>query len=132
MALLIYSTRKEGAGERLQRVIELMFPHTVFEIYRSIGKLSKRLRQPVLNSTVVVLLASSREELLDLLSLQDLLWDMKIILILPDSTPDSIAEGHLLRPRFLSDCDSDFVDVAAVLNLIISKLGTDRNGDITT
>jgi len=132
MALLIYSTKKEGAGERLQRVIELMFPHNVFEIYRSIGELSKRLRQPVLNLTIAILLASSREELLDLLSLRELLWDMKIILILPDSTPRTIAEGHLLRPRFFSDCSSDFVDVAAVLNLMISNPGTDKNIDIHT
>jgi hypothetical protein len=82
--------------------------------------------------TVAILLASSKEELLDLLSLRDLLWDIKLILILPDSTPGSIAQGHLLRPRFLSDCGSDFVDVAAVLNLMISNLGTDKNIDIRT
>jgi hypothetical protein len=44
--------------------------------------------------TVAIHLDSSREDLLDLLSLRDILWDMKIILILSDSTPNTIAEGH--------------------------------------
>ncbi len=132
MALLIYSTRTEGAEERLLRVIGLLHPENKFEICRSIGELSKRLRQPSFNPTIAILLASSREDFEDILSIRDLLWDTKIILIVPDTSPDTIAKGHTLRPRFLSDCNSDFLDVTAVLSRMIRNLGHDNNTDTHT
>jgi hypothetical protein len=132
MALLIYSTKTEGAGARLLRVIGLLLPENKYEICRSIGELSKRLRQPVFNPTIAILLVSSREDLQNILSIRDLLWDTKIILIVPDTNPDTVAKGHTLRPRFLCDCNSDFVDVAAVLSLMIKNLGHDYNIDIHT
>ena len=132
MALLIYSAKTEGAGARLLRVIGLLLPENKFEICRSIGGLSKRLRQPVFNPTIAILLVSSREDLQNILSIRDLLWNTKIILIVPDTNPDTVAKGHILRPRFLCDCNSDFVDVAAVLSLMIKNLGHDYNIDIHT
>ena len=79
---------------------------------------------------IAILLASSREELQDILSIRELLEDTKIILIVPDTNPDTVAKGHTLRPRFLSDCNSDFVDVAAVLGQMIRKLGQNNDTDV--
>lgn len=129
--MLIYSTKMEGAGERLLRVMELLPPEYQYEVFRSIDGLSQRLRQAVYNPTIVILLASSREELQDILSIRDLLADTKIILILPDTNPDMVAQGHTLRPRFMSDCNSDFFDIAAVLSQMIRKLGDDKSADIS-
>jgi len=130
MALLIYSTKTEDIGERLLSVIGLLIPENKLEVCRSIGELSQRLRQAVFNPTIAILLASSREELQDILSIKDLLWDIKIILIVPDMNRSTLAKGHTLRPRFVCDCNSDFVDVAAVLSLMIRNLGHDNNIDI--
>jgi hypothetical protein len=129
MALLVYSIKTEGVGERLLKVIGLLIPENKFEICRSIGELSKRLRQPIFNPTIAILLATSRDELQDILSIRDLLGDMKIILIVPDMNSGTVAKGHTLRPRFLCDCNSDFVDVAAVLSLMIRNLSHDNNID---
>jgi hypothetical protein len=130
MALIVYSTKTEDAGERLLSVIGLLIPENKFEVCRSISELTQRLRQPVFNPTIAILLASTREELQDILSTRDLLWDTKIILIVPDMNRDTIAKGHTLRPRFVCDCNSDFVDVAAVLTLMIRNLGHNNNIDI--
>ncbi|MEN6332381.1 MAG: hypothetical protein ABFD57_10375 [Smithella sp.] len=67
------------------------------------------------------MLAASGKELEDILSIRELLEDAKIILIVPDTDPATLARGHTLRPRFLSDCGSDFVDVAAVLGRMIER-----------
>ena len=128
MTLLFYSIKTDGAEERLLRVIGLLLPEKKFELYRSIDNLSKRLRQPVFNPRIAIFLASSREDLQDILSIRELLEDTKIILIVPDTNPDTVTKGHALRPRLLSDCNSDFVDVAAVLGQMIRKLG--QNNDI--
>jgi hypothetical protein len=132
MTVLIYSIKTKGAGERILQVIETVVSEGNVDIYRSIDALSRGLRQPRNDMTIALLLASSKEDLLNLLSIRDLLWDMKIILVLPNSDPDTVAKGHMLKPRFLSYCDSDFVDVAAVLSLMIRNLGADKNLDLHT
>ena len=120
--VVIYSTLNGGPGERLQQAIETVVSKEYTEIYRNIASFSKRLHRPHGNVDAAILIAARSRNLLDLLSLQDLLSDLKIILILPDSHPDTIAKGHKLRPRFLSDCESDFREVAAVLKRMIGKM----------
>ncbi|MEQ8180517.1 MAG: hypothetical protein ABRQ28_05430 [Smithellaceae bacterium] len=122
MPLLVYSTKTNDAEERLLRVIELLLPEKKLKFYRSIDDLSARLRQPVFNPRIIILLAASRKELENILSIRELLEDAKIILIVPDTDPATLARGHTLRPRFLSDCNSDFVDVAAVVGQMIKNL----------
>ena len=109
--------------KRLLRIIELMLPEKEFKFYRTIDDFSQRLRQPVLKQRIVILMLNSPKELEDVLSIRELLEDAKIILIVPDTNPATLARGHILRPRFLSDGKSDFVDVAAVLGRIIGKIG---------
>lgn len=123
MTLLIYSTTTSLKEKRLLRIIELMLPEKEFKFYRTIDDFSQRLRQPVLKQRIVILMLNSPKELEDVLSIRELLEDAKIILIVPDTNPATLARGHILRPRFLSDGRSDFVDVAAVLGRIIGKIG---------
>ncbi|MEQ8204463.1 MAG: hypothetical protein ABRQ31_11840 [Smithellaceae bacterium] len=123
MTLLIYSTTTSLKEKRLLRIIELMLPEKEFKFYRTIDDFSQRLRQPVLKQRIVILLLNSPKELEDVLSIRELLEDAKIILIVPDTNPATLARGHILRPRFLSDGRSDFVDVAAVLGRMIRKIG---------
>jgi hypothetical protein len=121
MNLLLYTTAVEGTGERLQRAIETLVPIERTEVSCTIDSLSCRLRQPKDDLTIAVLLAASRKDLADILSIHDLLCDIRIILILPDTEDDTVARGHTLQPRFLSYIDSDFTDVAAVLEKMVRQ-----------
>ena len=122
MAFVVYAATKSSVATRLLDIIGLLLPEKKFEICRSVKALSKLLRQSVSKPAIVVLLASSRQELQEFISIQDLLEDAKIILIVPDTNSDTVAKGHKLRPRFVSDSNSNFVDVAAVLGLMIKNL----------
>ena len=106
------------------QIIETIATGRNIRTCRSIESLSKELREPRDKDDIAILLTSSKAELnyLNLISLRNLLWDMKTIVILPDSSTDTIAKGHILRPRFLSYCDGNFQDVAAVLNRMIQNL----------
>jgi hypothetical protein len=116
MRLLLYVSVNDGVGKRLQKMIEEIVPKNNLEIYRTIENFSRRFRKPVDNLPITaVLLASCSEDLVGFLSIRDLLRDVRIILILPDRDEDTIAQGHTLRPRFLSYTDSDFSDIVAVL-----------------
>jgi hypothetical protein len=119
MNLLFYSTMENGAGARLQGVIEEIAPQDKIEIHRTIASLSPRLRRPANDVSIALFLAASREDLAEILSIRGLLSDVRTILILPDREKDTIAKGHSFRPRFISYIDSDFTDVAAVLSKMV-------------
>ncbi len=130
--VIFYAASRGESGERLLRIIETVVSRKYIKTYRTIDALSGGLRQPRNDVNIAVFLANGEQDLSELLSIRDLLWDMKIILILPDSDPYTVAKGHVLGPRFLSYCDSDFVDVAAVLSLMIRNLDAEKNIDIHT
>ena len=120
--VILYSMFIEGTGEQLRKMIENVVPNENTEIYSTIDTLGKRLRRPSYNIAIAVLLISSREELRDVLSIRHLFDNIKIVLILPDRNNETIVIGHKLRPRFLSYTDSDFIDVAVVLENMFKTL----------
>lgn len=119
MNLLFYATETKGNGKKLQSVIEEMVPEAKAEIYRTIDRLSHRLRQPKYNLAVAVLLASSMEDLMELLTIRDLFDDIRVILLLPNRKKDTINKGHTFRPRFLTYADGNLLNVAAVLSKML-------------
>ncbi len=117
MNVLVYSTGKQG--ERLQRLIRDLVPKERLEIYDTFEGFSERLHRPMDEIPVAVILAASEEDLLTILSISHLLYDVRFILILPDREDITVAIGHSLRPRFMSYADSDFREVTAVLGKMI-------------
>jgi len=132
--IIFFSTSCGGSEERLLRVIEAVVSRGNIRTYRTVDSFLKGLRQPRNDADIAILLASSKVELsyLNLIPLRNLLWEMKTIVILPDSNPDTVAKGHILRPRFLSYCDGDFQDVAAVLGRMIGNAETDKKRIMTS
>ena len=120
MGVLLYSTSKKGPGERLQSVIKAFVPKREIELLGTIQSLSRRLREPKDDKDIGILVAASRDELRELVSVSDLLEDLRIVLVLPDREEETIAKGHTLKPRFLSYADSNFIDVAAVLSKMLA------------
>jgi hypothetical protein len=81
--------------------------------------LSQWLRRASFDISVAVLFCRSKGDLLDILTLQHMLRDVRIIVILPDDDDYTLAKGHDLRPRFLSYRDEDYSNVAGVLSRMI-------------
>lgn len=119
MRLLLYTPVSEGCGKELHSMIAELIPLNDVEVYRSIQNLSNRLRQRAHDLPIVVLHATRREDLVDILSIRELLRDVRIILLLPDSDEETLAQGHILRPRFVSYADGDLADVRAVLDRML-------------
>jgi len=117
MNVLLYSTGE--AGERLQGMVGNLVPKEKLEVYRTFEGFSERLRKPMDDIPVAVILAASEDDLLTILSISHLLYDVRFILILPDRDDPTVAIGHSLRPRFLGYKDSDFREVTAVLGKMI-------------
>ena len=119
MTVVLYSISKDKAGKRLQRAMGMLMPREDIEVCSTFNALSLRLHQPLDNVRQVVLNASSKKDLQDILSLRDILWNVRVILVLPDRDAATTSMGHLLRPRLISYADSDFLEVFAVLSRMI-------------
>lgn len=121
MAFLFYASTSGKTVKQLQKLIHTRIPEEEMEIYRTFGSLSHRLQRPLDGLSVAVLLASSMEDLSDILSLRNILWDMRIILILPDRDHETIVKGHQLGPRFLTYVDCSPTEVVEVLCNMLKK-----------
>lgn len=108
-------------GERLLKVMERIVPLERIAVSRSLESLSKELRRPVDDTSVVVALATEREELSNLLLFENLLSDRRLILVLPNDDPETLSQGHVLRPRYLSFTTGNYSDVAAVLEKMAAR-----------
>ena len=126
MNLVFYSPVADAAGKRLQRVVEALVPLEEIELCRTMEGLSATLRRPADDRTIAVLSAATSEDLTAFLALRDLLHKLRIILVLPDRGNGTVAKAHALRPRFLAYADSDFIDVAAVLNKMLASIHREK------
>jgi hypothetical protein len=117
MKTIMLITNSEGeTGYRLLNSVKSAVPVTSDTVFESVNDFCdgfKRLRGRV---DVAVLLAESQQQLLEILSLHDLLENVRIILVLPDRVHNTTSKGLLLRPRFMEYVDGNFEDIAAVLN----------------
>ena len=116
--LLLYTPLAHRASYRLEKAVAAVVPKQATEAVHTRDGLARRLRKPNNGLEVVAILAASRKELRELLSLAQILEGLRIILVLPDADPQTIAQGHSLRPRYVTNIHSDFQDVAAVLGKI--------------
>ena len=114
MTVLFYSTGE--AGDKLLKVIRKLAPEDKLEVYDTLMGFSDRLRKPTGDIPVAVIVAASENDLLTILSISHLLYDVRFILVLPDRQDLTVAIGHSLMPRFLTYADGDFKEVTAVLN----------------
>ena len=127
MNLLFYAAKKIKTGKLLWNLHQGLASEYEVAFCQTIDTLSLKLRKSLGELTIAILLAESQEELLDLLALRDLFWNLRIILIIPDRKSETVAMGHMLRPRFLSYADGDFSDVAAVLEKMLGHLKINDN-----
>ena len=121
MNLLVYATKSGEVAQRLRQATEEIVPKKNLEFFRNISSLSYRLQQPMNGLKIAILVADSDQDLADFLSLQELLSDIRVILVLPNPEPSKIAKAHNLGPRFMTYGDSGFEDLKAVLGKMFSS-----------
>lgn len=131
MQLLYYSSTADQDNDRLDAVVRKVIPAGRIEIFKGPDDLKERFRTPVEPDSVAIFLVSNRKELRDIQSLQGLLTEIYVILVLPDLNKATIKTAHHLLPRFLSRKDSDFADLKIVLGKMYVNSQNSQIGDIS-
>lgn len=107
-------------GRKLQSALEAVHWGRTLIVLRTLAELTAHLSKPNGHPEIIILLTTCQEELERIIQMKTLLRDRKIILILPDDSREAFAQGCLIFPRFICDLNSNFLDVAAVLEKLTS------------
>ncbi|HQO36408.1 MAG TPA: hypothetical protein PLG59_17225 [bacterium] len=121
MRVTFFCPSLDGRGGKCQEQLKAQFTGTAWTYCGTISDLILQLNRSREGEEIVLLFAETKESLIALLAVRDVLLRHRIILILPDGDKETILQGHKLMPRFLSYMDSDFKDVAAVLARMLER-----------
>lgn len=108
-----------AAGQRLEELAREIRASVSVHVVRQLEDIRATLLYRWEEIGVAVLLAASRQGLLDLKAMWSLFEDLRTILILPDGEKETVAMAHTMRPRFISWGDRDLRDVKAVLEKMV-------------
>ena len=93
-----------------------MIPESQIELFQRLDNFRDRLRRPIEPDSIAILSASNREELQQMQLLRELLTEIYVIAVIPDLNKSTIKLAHRLLPRFISQKESDFMDLKIILN----------------
>lgn len=102
MEVLIYFSSETGTGAQLEKIMKKFTADVQLRVFRNWMIFVNKLMSPKINRVIVVIVISQREELLDAISIRDLIHEYRLILILPDEEEETISLGHSLRPNFMT------------------------------
>jgi hypothetical protein len=112
----------DGAGPFLRSVLHLV-PEDKLEVFDGFSEFSERLRRPRDLSSAVLVVGPSPDDLKKLVSLKNNLKDVKILLVMAESTPETIALAHRVMPTYISDIENGPTGVVSVLNRVLRDPG---------
>jgi hypothetical protein len=120
MKVLIHTMQSMESLVKMKKVIETALPKIKGETFPTLESLAERLKEPYDGEErVAILAATDQKNLGEILSLQHLLLNVAVILLVPNHTPETMALAHRLRPRFLNDLQGDFTVVIEVLRKML-------------
>lgn len=115
MTYIYYANEYTEAGKILYRRLQSAFKKSWMKRCKTSIELSRKLHEPLYDVCAAVLLINDRKELAEILTLRDMLWDIKVIVILTNHVDISQTEVLTLRPRFLAWTDADLSHVVDIL-----------------
>ncbi len=121
MVLLLDMKKANGPGKCLQEKVTRVVPPEELEEFETFEDLFQFLHKLRNDTEIIVLRAFSSEELIGFRRIRDLMRDVKIILILPNRKPETLFQGHLLHPRYMTYEDGTFDDLALVLAKMLER-----------
>ena len=122
VSILMYIPRDNDAGEQFLRQFNDFIEDGEVEVIRLLASFTSRLRRPLGSHDIAVLMPPDENSLewLNELYLDNLMNNLRLVIILPEQRDELLKIAHCMFPRYLTDIHSDFSDVKAVLyNLLI-------------
>ena len=119
MMVLVYAKAKNGVSLELKQTLNGRSSGVCLETYSDLDDVFQRLRQPRLNLKIGVLSIGSEAELDRLLTIRELLSDMRLVLVLFDKDPQTLSKAHALAPRFITFDDAGIEPMMSVVEKLM-------------
>lgn len=126
MNLFFLVAERGGPGGRFLEDVTPLIAEDKLEVFHGLPALAERLRKPRDAGSVVLVLGPSHEDLRRISALREYLQDARILLVLEDSNPETIALAHRVKPTFISDLESGTTGVLSVLRQLLGGAGASR------
>lgn len=122
--LLVYAKTGTGIARAMKQHLSGRSKRTCIETYSNLDDLLYRLRQPRLNLKIGVLSIGSAVELDQLVSIRELLADMRLVVVLPDNHPQTLSKVHAIGPRFITFAGAGLASLVSVVEKMMgSQIG---------
>lgn len=115
MMLLLYAKAKNVVSQELKQILNGRSSDACLETYSNLDDVFQRLRQPRLNLKIGVLSIGSEAELDRLITIRELLSDMRLVIVLADKDPQTVSKAHALAPRFITFSDAGIDPLVSVV-----------------
>jgi hypothetical protein len=121
--LVLFNDGAPADRTRMETALRPLVRGTALKVYRTPAGLRRRLCRPGSPRTDLVLLCpASVRTLQGLKNFRDLLAGaFRVVLVLPNREPETIAAGHGFFPRYMGYADGDLTDVFAVLARLLGR-----------
>ena len=118
--LLLYAKGQNGVSQALKPILNGGSPGVCLEAYADLEDLFHRLRKPRLNLKIGILSIGCETELDRLLTIRELLSDMRLVLVLSDKDPQTVSKAHALAPRFITFTDAGIDPLVSVIEKMMA------------
>lgn len=112
----------------LEKLVGNAVPAGCFHSYHEIKDFAKRLRDPRITTDIAILVPADERELRRFAELRKLSDLMRVLLVLPFGSPQMIAKGHALRPRFVAFGNAELEIILPVLEKMMLIMGGKGGG----
>lgn len=121
--LVLFNDGDDASRTRMETALRPLVRGAALKVYRTPAGLERRLCRPGSPRTDLVLLCpASVSTLQGLKKLRELLAGaFRVVLVLPNREPETIAAGHGFFPRYMGYADGDLTDVFAVLARLLDR-----------
>jgi len=119
MKIIYYYSKVNEIGNRLMSMLENLDDQIKINTYRDWKIFSEELMEPKFDDSIMIVLISRKEELLNALSIRDRIHEYKLMLILPDNDEETVSLGHSLRPNFIAYDKAELRDIEIVLKKML-------------
>jgi len=115
VCLVLYARPNREDWERLRELVGEKVPDLGLEIYQKFSRPSEPSRETAEENPIAVLLEVDKKKLLDLMILEDPLWDVPAVLIVPRLDNTRVELARRVLPRFLIEDWEDRSEMARII-----------------
>ncbi len=116
--ILFYARQNDRVVETLQKQLAGL---KILRI-RTVNSLTTRLRKPCHGLVIALVVIRNREEMIQFTEFQNLIRDLRLVLVLPGRDDEMVSMAHKLGPRFIAYADNGFEQAVAVVRKMAEQL----------